>query len=193
LSATGVVTPEVSLGIWRLICRNSAIDELMSAAKWTGGSKSSMGEFEKSMERMASIAVPFGNVLGDRCDELYEAPLDLSPRDCLDKMLDIGAISSAHAEKTSDLFEHGYGQDMPNGQGQWGMFNALTDAAKDLNPIQSRRKAESRAMTLAMQSDGFNGVCRNGLNIIKSRADMTKFVGDHEELSDILAKVSANN
>jgi len=193
LSAVGVVTPQVSLGVWRVVCRNSAVDELCKAAQWTGGSDRSMNLFEKSMEAIASLAVPMGNLLGQRCDEIYSAPLNLYSTACIERMMNLGAITSAHGDAALNLFEHGYGHDMPNGDGQWGMFNALTDAAKVLNPIQSRRSAESRSMTLAMQRDGFNGVCENGLNINKSRAGMIELFDKSDEIRDVLARVAANN
>jgi len=193
LSASGVVTPQVTLGIWRMLCRNTAMDELLPAARWSGGSDKSLEQFEKSMTAMAALAVPFGNLLGQRCDELYDAPLNVTPSACIEKMMDLGAISSSHGEQALTLYENGYGDGIHNGEGQFGMFNALTDSAKSLNPIQSRRSAEARSLTLAMQVDGFNGVCRHGLNVRKSRADMVALCDTNPEIKDVLAKAAANN
>jgi len=102
LSAVGKVTPSAQVGLYRVLCRNTAIDDLFPMVKWRGSGMLDSDGFDTDMRRMAEIAVPYCSYLAENLNPSHTRCLEGSYVDTLHRLQDLGCISKAHAS----LAEH---------------------------------------------------------------------------------------
>ncbi len=187
LSESGWVAPSANLGMWRQICRNTAMNSLCNFAKFKGSGCFTIVDFRKQMSFLADITIPFGDFVAQRLDPLYTTKVK-DPFGCIDTMIENGSIGQRLGEQAiryleSDVIERGV-------KTEFDLFNLLSDAAKVLTPVTTRVNAESRIMDIALMG-GFNHACGSGFHKRIASTKMLELIDAHPELKKIRDSVLA--
>jgi len=161
MSDRGNVTPEASLGLWRLWCLNGCTSKDFALARLRMDSDGGMDAFIEGAGRLVQAAIPFAHSIATRLDGLQDRPLELSAKDTINLIEARGHISGGFAEDLHRYAEQGREGDVET---EWGMFNLFTDAARMRGSVASRRGAENKGLQFALADGGFSGVADRGFN-----------------------------
>jgi hypothetical protein len=167
---------ELDLGLWRLICANGSMRKDLSYVRAKWGRFNSVNKFMATIDRLVEMSGVYGNSMSRKIEEMRNNRLANDPLEILDSMRSQRLIDSRHFE-TAVLQSERIEEDT-----NWGMFNLLTDAAKTHGDLGRRSLAESNAMRVAMQPNGFNGLMQNGFRKVVAMTDL------HEDLKPYLPK-----
>lgn len=169
LSAT-----EIDLGFWRLVCSNGAMRRDLSYVRAAWNRFNTPNRFMLKVNNLVEMSGVYANSITRKIEEMRNTRLNDHPLSILDNLRSQRLIDSRHCE-TAILASERIEEDST-----WGMFNLLTDAAKTHSDLRRRSMAESNAMRIAMQPNGFNGVMaegfRKGLDSKDLHADLKPYL-----------------
>lgn len=157
-SEIGLAESKIALGLYRIYCRNG-----MMRTDWEGGiakwkRRNGPNEFIRKagdvIGNVGHFATGIASTLGPRMN----MPLVAPAVEMLMNFAQRSLIGFKHAEAARMASEYSPAHT------EYDFLNILTDSAKHLSPISSRQLAESNALRLAMQPNGFSGVYSEGFN-----------------------------
>lgn len=167
-SELGMVDSKVALGLYRIYCRNGMMrtDWEGGIAKWSrknrpNGFVSKIGEI---IGNVGHFAAGVANAIGPRMNE----PLGLPAIEILANLHQRSLIGHKHHEAAARAVEYSPAST------EYDFLNILTDSAKQITPLTARQEAESTALRLAMQPNGFKGVYLEGFSKDAARAQAQK-------------------
>tara|TARA_B100000614_G_scaffold262489_2_gene296293 strand:- start:35809 stop:37104 length:1296 start_codon:yes stop_codon:yes gene_type:complete len=161
MSDRGNVTPEASLGLWRLWCLNGCTSKDFALARLRMDSEGGMDAFIEGAGKLVNAAIPFAHAIATRLDGLQDRPLAKSAKDTIDLIEARGHISKGFAEDLDRYRTMGREGEVET---EWGMFNLFTDAARMRGSVASRRGVENKGLQFALADGGFSGVADSGFN-----------------------------
>jgi len=155
-SEHNLVDSKIALGLYRIYCRNG-----MMRTDWEGGiakwnRRNAPDNFIKKMGEIIGnvghFASSISNTLGTRLNQ----PLTSPAIEILHALKSSCLIGRKHFEAAESVLEYSANST------EYDFLNILTDSAKHLNPLTARQEAESAALRLAMQPNGFSGILTDG-------------------------------
>lgn len=170
-SELGLAETRVALGLYRIHCRNGMmrVDWEGGIAKWSRKNSPNgfLGKVGEVIGNVGHFAAAVTDTLGSRLG----MPLAAPAVEILASLGQRNLIGSRHFEAASRAVEYS-----PH-ETEYDFLNILTDTAKQLNPLSARTEAESTALRLAMQPNGFSGIYSEGFNRDFAKAQSKVFSG----------------
>ncbi len=155
-SEHNLVDSRVALGLYRIYCRNG-----MMRTDWEGGiakwnRRNSPNQFVKKIGDIIGNVGHFSTAVANTLGTRMNMPLAMPALEILYGLHSRGLIGRKHFEAAELIVP------CSPCSTEYDFLNILTDSAKNLNPLTARQEAESKAMRLAMQPNGFSGIMIDG-------------------------------
>jgi hypothetical protein len=163
-SELGLAETRVALGLYRIHCRNGMmrVDWEGGIAKWKRKNSPNgfLGKVGEVIGNVGHFATAVTDTLGSRLGQPLAAPAI----EILASLGNRNLIAQKHFQAAERAVAYSPAAT------EYDMLNILTDTAKQMNPLQARQEAESTALRLAMQPNGFSGIYLEGFNKDFARA-----------------------
>lgn len=165
-SEHNLVDSKIALGLYRIYCRNG-----MMRTDWEGGiakwnRRNSPNKFISKVGDIIGNVGHFASAISDTLGTRLNQPLAAPAIEILYAIKSMGLIGNKHFEAAERVLEYS------EKATEYDFLNLLTDSAKHLNPLTARQNAESNAMRLAMQPNGFSGIMVDGFSKDAAKANL---------------------
>lgn len=151
MSEIGLFNDEVTLGLYRMICKNGAWGwDTSLVAKWNH--TTNMDKYLETISGTVYKSQHIAKIWSEVFNLMSKTRLDRHASDYLFEMNNNGLISVQHYDYCNDQIKIGHPQET-----QYDLFNILTRAAQELPTIALRQSAERKALKIFTGGRGING------------------------------------
>ena len=146
----GLAPAQVDMGVWQVVCWNGIVEAVESMrAVWDHTGEDGARKFQDRIREVMMRVQHYIPIMRETIERQANTPLPggMSAEELISRLFDMDAIIRPHHDAMNTLAEW---QTIEN---VWEFLSLMTDAAKLVNPLTRRQKAEQDAAWLA-QVDG---------------------------------------
>ena len=157
-SPYGFANTELTLGLYRVICKNGMLRQDFKAGRAMWNQTSNPDRFFQDIRETVDVAGDFANYCSQSLASMPTQNLGHHPIAVLNGLKNSRLINGDHHDLSMSMITE---RDVST---EYDMLNLLTDSAKGIRSLARRQYAEGQAMRVGMQGGGYSGVINNGYN-----------------------------
>ena len=157
-SPYGFANTELTLGLYRVICKNGMLRQDFKAGRAMWNQTSNPDRFFQDIRETVDVAGDFASYCSQALVDMPNKELSHHPMEILGGLNNSRLINRDHFDLSCSMLPE------REVKTEYDMLNLLTDSVKGIRSLARRQYGEGVAMRIGMQRSGFSGVLDGGFD-----------------------------